>query len=377
MTAMKLRIDQIRTDGGTQPRSMIDSNTVREYAESLQNEAQFPPVTVFYDGSDYWLADGFHRVHAHKYLDWLEIDADVKQGTMRDAQWYSLSANQTHGLRRTRADVERAIKFALLHPEVIPAEANTNRGIARHIGCSHNTVEKFRGELVASGQIDQMAERQAVRNGTPYAIDVSNIGKRPNIPMPQPETVRVEYETPMPPPEDDDFSFTCGTCHDRFFAVVSHCSNCGHHYPPEYGDCRNCYQQLPAAVDGVTGEVYKAEQIDEEPKPAPQYPPELLEAAHRPMSPAPYQLPTLEQAQTDSQIEELRRLLQRLMQYKDKVSPKVLADDLVGAGVLELARYASEMLAGWLTIKESADQYVIDADPILTPDEKQTWVIDL
>jgi hypothetical protein len=41
------------------PREKLDQATVDEYAEAMEHKAQFPPVTVFYDGIDYWCVDGF------------------------------------------------------------------------------------------------------------------------------------------------------------------------------------------------------------------------------------------------------------------------------------------------------------------------------
>ena len=62
----------IRRDGGTQPRKILDQAAVEAYAEAMKKGAVFPPVTVFYDGEEYWLADGFHRMSAaddsHKSL---------------------------------------------------------------------------------------------------------------------------------------------------------------------------------------------------------------------------------------------------------------------------------------------------------------------
>ena len=56
-----LKLNQIRIDGGTQSRVDIDEQVVAEYADLYHQGIQLPPVTVFYDGTDYWLADGFHR----------------------------------------------------------------------------------------------------------------------------------------------------------------------------------------------------------------------------------------------------------------------------------------------------------------------------
>lgn len=86
----RLPLAAIRTDGGTQPRAEISDEIVDEYTEALED---LPPVTVFYDGTTYWLADGFHRFRAHEKAGRPKIAADVKQGTLRDAVLFSVGAN--------------------------------------------------------------------------------------------------------------------------------------------------------------------------------------------------------------------------------------------------------------------------------------------
>ena len=106
---MQLAVDSIRTDGGTQSRAQINWLTVTDYAADIAEGATFPPVVVYFDGADYWLADGFHRLEAHKRLGLAEIAADVKPGTRRDAILYSVKANAIHGLRRTFNNLVRQV----------------------------------------------------------------------------------------------------------------------------------------------------------------------------------------------------------------------------------------------------------------------------
>jgi hypothetical protein len=70
--------------------------------------AEFPPVTVFYDGADYWLANGFHRITESGSLGLSDIAADVRQGTRRDAVLYSVGANAKHSYPRSNKDKRRA-----------------------------------------------------------------------------------------------------------------------------------------------------------------------------------------------------------------------------------------------------------------------------
>jgi len=94
-----MKVSDIRLDGGTQSRVGLDNNVINEYCEAMQEGAKFPPVVVFHDGKSYWLADGFYRVYAAMNAQILEIDADVRKGTVRDAKLYSMSANAKHGVR--------------------------------------------------------------------------------------------------------------------------------------------------------------------------------------------------------------------------------------------------------------------------------------
>ena len=98
-----LNLSAIIIDKGTQSRAQISEETVSDYAEAMQAGDQFPPITVFHDGVDYYLADGFHRLHAAQRLGKASIQAEVKTGTLRDAILFSLGANDKHGLRRSNA----------------------------------------------------------------------------------------------------------------------------------------------------------------------------------------------------------------------------------------------------------------------------------
>lgn len=165
------RIRDIRTDGNTQSRVEIDPNVVNEYIEAMQNGDIFPPVVVYQNDDGVWLADGFHRLAAAKALGRQWINAEIRQGSQLDAQWQSFGANKDHGLRRSQADKERAVKAALLHPN----GANMSDGaIAKHTGVSAPTVAKYRKELIADSKISESAERVGADGRT---INTAQIGK--------------------------------------------------------------------------------------------------------------------------------------------------------------------------------------------------------
>ena len=76
-------LQYLTLDGGTQPRAEIDAALVEEYAAAWREGAEFPPVVAVYDGTHYWLADGFHRVHGAKAAGLEQIPAEIRQGSGR------------------------------------------------------------------------------------------------------------------------------------------------------------------------------------------------------------------------------------------------------------------------------------------------------
>lgn len=169
-------LDDIRTDGGTQPREYLNELVLSEYAEGMTDGTAFPPVVIFFDGSHYWLADGFHRFFAAKKCGARDLAADVRQGTRRDAKLYAVGANATHGLRRTNADKRRAALTLLQDEEW---QRWSNREIARQCGATHTFVAKLRRELLGEpspGSADTVATRTAstgaAASGRSSAVDL-------------------------------------------------------------------------------------------------------------------------------------------------------------------------------------------------------------
>lgn len=139
-----LLTSSIRLDGETQTRAVMDSEVIREYSEDMKAGAAFPPVMVFFDGLDHWLADGFHRVEAAKSAGIQELQADIRQGSRRDALLHAVGANQAHGLRRSNADKRRAVQALLEDAEWCTW---SDREISRHTGTSHTFVANLRPKV--------------------------------------------------------------------------------------------------------------------------------------------------------------------------------------------------------------------------------------
>lgn len=209
-----LNIDRIRIDGGTQSRVQLNQDTVDEYAEAYKAGVSFPPVIVFFDGTDYWLADGFHRCLGTKKAGLEKIYEEVIPGTQRDAVLYSLKANAIHGLKRTNADKRKAIETLLADAEWSTWSDNK---IAQAAGVNDKTVGSVRKAIFGISEDGQPATRIVERNGKTYAQETSKIGKRASVQALNAEQTcsdaRVKMNTPesaattFQPPFEDDKDF--------------------------------------------------------------------------------------------------------------------------------------------------------------------------
>jgi len=154
-----LETSDIRTDGGTQSRAKIDGSVVAEYLQAYRSKAStMPPVVVFHDGNNYWLADGFHRVRAVAQTSQKRIAADVRLGSQRDAILFSVGANAGHGLRRTNADKRRAVTLLLNDGEW---GVRSDRWIADQCGVSAPLV----GDVRATVNGLQLKDKRTGKDG--------------------------------------------------------------------------------------------------------------------------------------------------------------------------------------------------------------------
>ena len=113
MQTNDLPLENINIYGGTQTRVETNDDAINSYADEMSSGTVFPAITVFYDGSKYWLADGFHRFLAAQRNEVETILADVHEGSRTDALRYALGANSTNGIYRSNADKRNAVEIAL------------------------------------------------------------------------------------------------------------------------------------------------------------------------------------------------------------------------------------------------------------------------
>lgn len=171
----KLNLLAVRIDGGTQARLAINGDVVNEYAAKMQDGEIFPPVTVFFDQTDYWLADGFHRYHAIKNNNNASIDVDVKDGVLEDAILYSYGANSRRGLSMTSEDNINIIKAMFCHPTW---QLWSNNEIAKKVGMSGAYVGKVKRDLEKEEKIPVIGgDKKYKRQGFELQMNTEKVGK--------------------------------------------------------------------------------------------------------------------------------------------------------------------------------------------------------
>lgn len=193
--------DEIRTEGGTQPREELDLDTIDRYAEDMLKGDEFPPLRVFHDGKHYWLSDGFHRHFARKQANGkdpdtvgLETDVLIFIGTKRDAILDSLSANAVHGLPRSNEDKRHAVttllndaEWSLLSDGMIAQYAKVSQPfvskLRRTLPLIDNEPETVTQNVLSDEQVEQTApapptERRGADN---RVINTGKIGKKKSV----------------------------------------------------------------------------------------------------------------------------------------------------------------------------------------------------
>jgi ParB-like chromosome segregation protein Spo0J len=166
-----MKLTEINIDNGLQSRVEMSEQVIIEYVGVIRNGGKMPPVTVFFDGTKYHLADGWHRYFAHKRAGFADIEADIREGTRRDAVLYSVGANNSHGLRRTNADKHKAVMTLL---EDFEWSEWNNAEIAKACGVSAMFVGNLRKDF--GEEVPKI--RKVKRGDLEYTVDTTNLGTK-------------------------------------------------------------------------------------------------------------------------------------------------------------------------------------------------------
>jgi len=102
----EIQVSKIEVIQGLLPR--VETHTVEdkveEYKEAMELGSEFPPITVWQKGNEYWLIDGMHRLMATKRLGKETIKAEIVElKDMLEAKVLAITKNK-HGLPLTKEE---------------------------------------------------------------------------------------------------------------------------------------------------------------------------------------------------------------------------------------------------------------------------------
>jgi hypothetical protein len=184
----KINLNDIRIDGGTQGRELIDQQLVYHYVECMKEGDVFPALLTVFDGATHWLVDGFHRYHAYKLLGIKQVEVNYKPGTQLEAQVMSFGVNGTHGKPRTNEDKRKVVEAAMVH-ELTKDE--TDYEIAKICAVSRSFVGALRNPETKKKQAEskkkhtvekakQIVEEAATSSQTTLSEEISFVGEGPD-----------------------------------------------------------------------------------------------------------------------------------------------------------------------------------------------------
>lgn len=136
-----LNLGALVLDPKLQSRVETNEQTIEEYAEAIKLGDEFPALLSYFDGTHYWLVDGYHRYHAHKKAGKAGVSCEIVNGTFTDAVLRATSVNSKHGMRRTYADKRKAVMTLL---DDFEWSQWSNAEIARHCEVSPTFVANLR-----------------------------------------------------------------------------------------------------------------------------------------------------------------------------------------------------------------------------------------
>lgn len=134
-----------------QMRAKLSSDVVNEYVELINDSddawAFNAPCSAVRVDDQLILVDGFHRVAAMEKAGQDQVSVRITKGTKTDALKAALSANITHGLRRSNADKRRAVEMALQDATL---QKLSDRKLAELCGVHRDLIGRVRAEVSES-----------------------------------------------------------------------------------------------------------------------------------------------------------------------------------------------------------------------------------
>lgn len=150
MELVKLRVADLEVCDRTRVRKIKpkeNSEIVIEYAEAYECGLITAPLDVFRErGTErYIVADGEHRLLALRRAGIETVECRLHEGDEIAALDFAISCNQSHGLRRTKADKYHAF-CQIMETPALRAKYRTDTELSEKIGVSLRTIARFKAD---------------------------------------------------------------------------------------------------------------------------------------------------------------------------------------------------------------------------------------
>ena len=245
--AVKNRVvdrELIVIDSKLQCRECMSEATVEEYFQVIKSGKELPPLRCVDVAGELHVVDGFTRYAALTRASKTRVNVAVSVGTMEDAVREACGANQTHGLRRTKGDIKKAVALAEATFKGLSRKAIAEI-IGVHVTSIYNHTEQPKKETKPKKAVEQPKLEEVVEPpvGVPKKVKVpkSNDSTKPSKkPSKAEDTLTDEL--------DIEKGETCVTCGGGDWAL----SDSGGRV------CLNCQADLAENI----AQVSKADKID-------------------------------------------------------------------------------------------------------------------
>jgi ParB-like chromosome segregation protein Spo0J len=151
----EIELDKLEAPGATS-RARVETALVGSFADLMTMGVKLPPLEVYFDGTTFWLADGFHRVAAARKLNRTTMPAMVMPGDKMRALLALLAANKAS---RSDDDKRHVAHLALTDPLL---KTWNNQQLSEHIGVGQDLIQRVRRSVgfaeAAAPQRQKIAE---------------------------------------------------------------------------------------------------------------------------------------------------------------------------------------------------------------------------
>ena len=219
--AVRMPLDDLVLELELQPRALLDRGTWEEYLYLLGDGVELPPVVAFNDGEKHWLADGYHRWHAHKEIEATDIAVQVFPGSREEALRFSLRANAAHGKRREPGDYARSYAIAVKHGFVQAADTDAVRETLQcSMRCAYDLTEVARKKIEVDRDAEIAAKKAAGKSNRTISKETGIPRATVNRHVPGSNSQPAEVSHPAPEPGQALFDKMTSPAGERWWGAL-------------------------------------------------------------------------------------------------------------------------------------------------------------